>query len=81
MVFNMPLNPVPEIRLQKHGVPVHENCPIIRLKQVHATGNSIQQFEVEAIRGEKVDHSEIYGMMGGRKRTEKLRFKPEALLP
>jgi len=41
------------------------------LKQVHATGNGIQQFENEAIRGKKVDHSESYGMEERRKRTKK----------
>jgi hypothetical protein len=69
--FNMPLDLVTEIRLQEHGISIHDYCPIIRLKQIHTTGNRIQQFEIEAIGGEKVDHSENYGMEGGRKRTEK----------
>ncbi|MFA5816252.1 MAG: hypothetical protein WC865_11580 [Bacteroidales bacterium] len=71
MGFYMSLYLVPEIRLQEHSIAIHENCPIIRLKQIHAFSNGIQQFEIEAIRGEKVDHSEIYGMEERRKRTEK----------
>jgi hypothetical protein len=69
--FNMPLNLVPKIRLQEHSIAIQENCPVIRLYQLHATGNRIQQFEIEAIRGKKVDHSESYGMAKRRKRTEK----------
>ena len=77
----MLLDLVPEIRPQEHGIAIHDHCPIIRLKQVHATGNCIQQFEIEAIGGEKEDHSENYGMEGGRKRTEKgSRSQPEALI-
>jgi hypothetical protein len=40
--------------------------------EVPSTGKGIQQFEIEAIRGKKVDHSESYGMEGRRKRTEKV---------
>ncbi|TRZ50734.1 hypothetical protein D4R99_05575 [bacterium] len=82
MGFNMPLDLVAEIRLQKHGIAIHDDSPIIRLEQLHGTGNCIQQFEIEAIRGEKVDYSENYGMEEGGKRTKKgSRCQPEVLIP
>ena len=71
MTFNMVLDLATKIRLQEQGIAIHDDCPVIRAMQVHATGNRIQQFEIEAMRGEKVDHSERYGMKGGRKRTRK----------
>ena len=33
-------------------------------------GYGIRQFEIEAIRGKKVDHSERCGMVGGQRETE-----------
>jgi len=79
MGLNMALYLKPEIRPQEHGIAIHDDGPIIWLKQVHATGNGIQQFEIEAIWGEKVDHSESYGMEERRKRTKKgSRCLPEA---
>jgi len=71
MGFNVSFDLVSEINLQEHRISIHDHCPIIGIQQVNALSYGIKQFEIEAIGGKKVDHSESYGMEKGQKRTKK----------
>jgi len=71
MGFNVSFDLVSEINLQEHRISIHDHCPIIGIQQVNALSYGIKQFEIEAIGGKKVDHSESYGMGKGEKGHEK----------